>query len=51
MSEPRSLFKMTFNDIAVTLASPYDVHPDGQRFLVNTPEPLLFVQGLEALLK
>ena len=52
-SEPQILFKVAINDIASGL-SPYDVTPDGQRFLVNvleTPEPLLLIQGLEELLK
>jgi len=42
------------NDISADMFSPYDVTPDGQRFLVNMPEPpepLTFIQGLDALLK
>ena len=52
--EPQRLFKAEVNDIAITVASPYDVAPDGQRFLVNMPEPpepLLFIQGIDKLLK
>jgi eukaryotic-like serine/threonine-protein kinase len=53
VGEPRSLFKVAINDIADDF-SPYDVTPDGQRFLVNSPEPpepLLFIQGFQELLK
>ena len=54
IGESRFLFKLTINDITAELLSPYDVTPDGQRFLVNmpeSPEPLLFIQNFEALLK
>ena len=54
IGESRLLFKMIVNDITSELLSPYDVTPDGQRFLVNTceqPESLLFIQGLEELWK
>jgi eukaryotic-like serine/threonine-protein kinase len=52
IGEPRSLFRIAMADSAVF--NPYDVAPDGQRFLVNlpeTPQPLLFIQGIEELLK
>jgi Tol biopolymer transport system component len=51
---PKSLFKVTMNDLSSRFASPYDVSPDGNKFLVNMPEPpepLLFIQGLEELLE
>ncbi len=50
--EPQRLFKVEINDITAE-PWPYDVAPDGQRFLINVPEPpepLLFIQGLAALL-
>jgi hypothetical protein len=43
---------MLLNDITADWFAPYDVTPDGQRFLLNIPdrpEPLMFLQGLEAL--
>jgi Tol biopolymer transport system component len=49
---PKALFRKALNDIAIDDFSPYDVAPDGQRFLLNVPErplPLLFVQGWEHL--
>jgi len=54
VSEPQRLFKVALNDIGGDLFCPYDVAPDGQRFLMNLPEPpqpLLFIQGIEELLK
>jgi hypothetical protein len=54
IGEPRRLFKLTINDIAAEISYPYDVTPDGQRFLVNVPEPpepLLFIQGFDEFLK
>jgi Tol biopolymer transport system component len=54
VSEARRLFKMALNDITITATPPYDVYPDGQRFLVNMlepPEPLLFIQGIDKLVK
>lgn len=54
ISEPRRLFKIAINDITTYLFSPYDVSPDGQRFLMNIaepPQPLLFVQGIGELLR
>jgi hypothetical protein len=45
---------LTINDIAAEISYPYDVTPDGQRFLVNVPEPpepLLFIQGFDEFLK
>ena len=54
IKEPQILFNVAMNDISLESFSPYDVTPDGQRFLVNipeTPEPLLFIQGLEKLMQ
>jgi hypothetical protein len=54
IGEPQPLFKVSINDIAADNFSPYDVTPDGQRFLVNMlepPEPLLYIQGIEELLQ
>jgi hypothetical protein len=52
--EPRRLFRIPINDIASTISCPFDVTPDGQRFLVNVPEPpepLVFILGFEEFLK
>ena len=52
VDEPTLLFKAKINDISSIATSPYDVHPDGDKFLVNipeAPEPLLFIQGLKKL--
>jgi hypothetical protein len=54
IGEPRRLFKVAINDISISVSSSYDVTRDGQRFLVNVlepPEPLLFIQGIEELLQ
>jgi len=43
-SAPTRLFRIPLNDITRVFESPYDVAPDGQRFLLNVPEmptPLL----------
>ena len=48
------LFKIPLNDITLGFASPFDVSPDGQRFLLNvpdTPSPLLYIRGFQRLLK
>lgn len=47
---PKQLFRIPLNDITRGFTSPYDVTPDGQRFLLNipeAPEPLLYISGLE----
>ena len=51
--KPRVLFRIPLNDITSEWFPPYDVTSDGQRFLLNVPdrpEPLLFLQGLDALM-
>ena len=53
---PASLFRMPMADIILGLVSPYDVAPDGKRFLVIVPQAtaipltLTFVQNWTALL-
>ncbi|HVL69471.1 MAG TPA: protein kinase [Vicinamibacterales bacterium] len=52
--EPRRLFRVPVNDVGREVFSPYDVAPDGQRFLLNvaeTPEPLLYIRGLRRMLE
>ena len=53
ISPPVALFQMTMADINQGDVSPYDVAPDGQRFLVNSPQtkpvPLTLVQNWQAL--
>jgi dipeptidyl aminopeptidase/acylaminoacyl peptidase len=47
---PKQLFRIPLNDITRSFASPFDVAPDGERFLLNVPEtpsPLFYVRGLE----
>jgi Tol biopolymer transport system component len=51
--KPRVLFRIPLNDFTSDWFPPYDVTSDGQRFLLNVPdrpEPLLFLQGLDALM-
>jgi eukaryotic-like serine/threonine-protein kinase len=54
---PASLFRMPMADIILGLVSPYDVAPDGKRFLVIVPQAtaipltLTFVQNWTALLE
>jgi hypothetical protein len=51
VGNPKCLFRVAINDGMFT---PYDAAPDGQRFLVALPEPpdpLLFIQSIEELLK
>jgi hypothetical protein len=53
ITRPQALFKIPLNHITMDWFSPYDVAPDGQRFLLNVPErpePLLFLHGLDAML-
>jgi hypothetical protein len=53
LGEPARLFRMPLNAISGIEAAPYDVSPDGQRFLLNVPEPpapLLFMQGVDRLI-
>jgi len=53
ISTPVALFQMTMADINQGDVSPYDVAPDGQRFLINSPQakpvPLTLVQNWQAL--
>jgi hypothetical protein len=53
LGTPRPLFKANVMDIIQGLVSPYDVTPDGQRFLLNVPaaDPpsLTLVQNWPAL--
>jgi hypothetical protein len=54
IGEPKRLFTLPLNDITRSFVSPYDVAPDGQRFLLNLPDrpdSLFFLQGLAALIK
>ena len=51
---PRALFRIPLNDLTTDFFSPYDVAPDGQRFLLNVPdrpEPVMFLQGLDRIIK
>jgi predicted Ser/Thr protein kinase len=51
--EPKRLFRILLNTIGARTFSPYDVSPDGQRFLLNVteaPQPLLLVQGIDRLI-
>jgi len=51
---PHKLFNVPLNDLPITVFSPYDVAADGQKFLLNVPdrpEPLFFLQGLDALVR
>jgi hypothetical protein len=48
------LFRRVMNDITRDYLAPFDVAPDGQRFLVNVPEPplpLTLIQHVSAFLK
>jgi dipeptidyl aminopeptidase/acylaminoacyl peptidase len=52
--KPRRLFTVPLNDITRSFFSPYDVAPDGQRFLLNVPDrpsALYFLQGLDHLVR
>jgi hypothetical protein len=52
--ERRRLFQIAMNDIARDLFPPLAVAPDGQRFLVNVPEPpepLTLMQRVDRFLK
>jgi Tol biopolymer transport system component len=49
IGEPKRLFTLPLNDITRSFVSPYDVTPDGQRFLLNRPDrpdSLFFLEGL-----
>ena len=53
-AQPVRLFRIPLNDITRVSWSPYDVAPDGDRFLLNVPDrptPLFFLQGLDGVLK
>ena len=48
------LFRIPLNDITSGFVSPFDVSPDGQRFLLNVPDApssLLYIRGFQRLLK
>ena len=48
----RALFRLVMNDIIRETYSPFDVSPDGRRFLVNVPEPsepLTLIQRFQSL--
>jgi Tol biopolymer transport system component len=48
------LFQMVMNDITRDYLAPFDVAPNGQRFLVNVPEPplpLTLIEHVSAFLK
>jgi Tol biopolymer transport system component/predicted Ser/Thr protein kinase len=50
--KPQRLFRVPLNDITRPSFAPYDVAPDGQRFLLNVPDrpaPLFVLQGLNAI--
>lgn len=54
IGRPKTLFRIPLNDIASDWFAPYDVTPDGQRFLLNVPdrpEPLMLLDGLNAIVK
>jgi Tol biopolymer transport system component len=54
VSETARLFRVPLNDITKGFYAPYDVAPDGQRFLLNVPDrpsSLFFLQGLDAIVK
>ena len=47
---PKQLFRIPLNVFTHVPFAPYDVAPDGQRFLVNLPEtptPLFYIRGVE----
>jgi hypothetical protein len=47
---PKQLFRIPLNVFTHVPFTPYDVAPDGQRFLLNLPEtptPLLYIRGVE----
>jgi hypothetical protein len=50
---PKQLFRMIVADIVTGFFPPYDVAPDGQRFLVISPQtkpvPLTLIQNWSAL--
>ena len=54
LGKPKRLFTVPLNDITRSFFSPYDVAPDGQRFLLNVPDrpsALYFLQGLDHLVR
>jgi hypothetical protein len=54
VGNPTPLFRMVMADLILGLQPPYDVSPDGKRFLVivsqSAPVPLTFIQNWTALL-
>jgi Tol biopolymer transport system component/predicted Ser/Thr protein kinase len=54
VGETTRLFRVPLNDVTRLFVPPYDVAPDGQRFLLNVPDrpsPLFFLRGLSAIVK
>jgi hypothetical protein len=56
ISTPTRLFRMTMVDLIHGLISPYDVSPDGQKFLVivpvqSSPVPLTLIQNWKAFIE
>jgi Tol biopolymer transport system component len=54
VGETTRLFRVPINDITKGFYSPYDVAPDGQRFLLNVPDrpsSLFFLRGLDGLVR
>ena len=54
VGKPRRLFTVPLNDITRSFFAPYDVAPDGERFLLNVPDrpsALYFLQGLDKLVR
>lgn len=52
LGPPQKLFSIPLNDGLRETPPPYDLAPDGQRFLMNLPDrsaSLLLVQGLDAI--
>jgi len=53
LGQPEKLFSIPLNDATREVYSPYDVAPDGQRFLMNLPDrptPLFLLDGLDAIM-
>jgi len=51
--DPKPLFRVLLNSNGGRLFPPYDVSPDGQRFLLNVaeaPQPLMFISGISHLI-
>jgi len=51
--DPKPLFRVLLNSVGGRLFAPYDVSPDGQRFLLNVaeaPQPLMFISSIGYLI-